>query len=72
MKRYIVSAMDMNRRKIKHIAEEVISEHGENNSIGKFDRFIRTMMNSWAESGEHDDEFLHEVINRAYEREFGK
>lgn len=72
MKRYIISAMDMNRRKIKHIAEEVINEHGENNSIGKFDRFIRTMMNSWAESGEHDDEFLHEVINRAYEREFGK
>ena len=70
MKRYIRSAMDMDRRKVKYIAEEVINEHGENNSIGKFDRFIRSMMNTWAESGEHDDDFLHEVINRAYEREF--
>lgn len=72
MKRYIRSAADMDRRKIRHIAEEVIREHGENNSIGKFDRFIRTMMNTWSGVGEHDDEFLHEVINRAYEREFGR
>lgn len=70
MKRYIVSETEVSRRMIRKIAEDVIREHGENNSIGKFDRFIIRMMNRWGESGEHDREFLHEVINRAYEGEF--
>lgn len=55
---------------IRKIAEDVIREHGDNNSIGTYDRFIIKMMNRWMDAGEHDAEFLHEVINRAFEQEF--
>lgn len=70
MKRYIVSETEMTRRRVRKIAEDVIGEHGENNSIGKFDRFIIRMMNRWADAGEHDEEFIHDVINRSFEQEF--
>lgn len=71
MKRYIVSETELSRRAVRGIAEDIIREHGENNSIGKFDRFIKQMMNNWAESGQ-DEEFIRGAIERAYEKEFGE
>lgn len=68
-KGYVRSELEMSRRAVRGIAEDVISEHGENNSIGKFDRFIRHMVNNWADSG-HDRDFIYEAIDKAYNYEF--
>lgn len=53
MKRYIRSSVyseseKRQRRIVRSIAEEVLREHGENNSIGTYDRFLRAMMDRWA------------------------
>ena len=73
MKRYIKSSTTQDRfsRKIvRNIAEEVIREHGENNSIGTYDSFIRTMMDRWGRPDGHDRDFIHDVITKAFEEEF--
>lgn len=61
----------MKRRIVRNYAEEVIRSHGENNSVGKFDRFIRRMMDNWADSGMEDDVII-KLINNSYIKEFGE
>ena len=73
MKRFIKSSTTsdrFSRRIIKNIAEEIIREHGENNSIGTYDSFIRTMMDRWGTPNGHDRDFIHHVITKAFEEEF--
>ena len=77
MKRYIRSSIyseseKLQRRIVRSIAEEVLREHGENNSIGTYDRFLRAMMDRWGTISGHDREFLHAVITKAFEKEFMK
>ena len=77
MKRYIRSSVyseseKRQRRIVRSIAEEILREHGENNSIGTYDRFLRAMMDRWSTISGHDREFLHAVITKAFEKEFMK
>ena len=69
MKRYIVSEQEMNRRAVRGIAEDVIRAHGDNNSIGTYDKFIMRMVNNWADSGQ-DEEFIREAVNNSFEQMF--
>ena len=77
MKRYIrASRYDdderARRRIIRRIADGVLRDHGVNNSIGTYDKFMLRMISRWADADGHDREFLYAVINQAFEKEFMK
>lgn len=62
---------DDERKNIRQICLAVINAHGQNNSVGKFDKFIQSHVNKWANTG-HDSDFYTAIITKDYEKEFGK